>query len=62
LIGAKTNMEVGQRVRLVNPGSGVQQTSTVISAQKSRGGGYAIAIEFDSPAPQLWSPLGPSRN
>ncbi len=51
----ETKLEVGQRIMLMNPKSGVEQSGTVTRVQKSRDGGYAVAFEFDNSAPQLWS-------
>lgn len=59
LVRMEAALEVGQRVTLVNPSSGVQQSSTVVGVRRSREGGYAVAVEFDGPAPQFWSPVVP---
>lgn len=45
----------GQRMLLTNPNSGVHQSATILSAKRSREGGYEVAFEFDSPAPKLWA-------
>ena len=62
LLGMEAKVEVGQRVTLLNPRSGARLSSTVMSAQTSRKSGYAVAIEFDSLAPQLWSAVPPSED
>jgi hypothetical protein len=49
----------GQRMRLVNPKTTVGQSGKVVRAQRARDGSYAVAFEFDSPAPQLWSIVFP---
>jgi hypothetical protein len=49
----------GQRMRLLNGKSGVSQTGKVIRTTRSRDGYYAVAFEFDSPSPNLWSILTP---
>ena len=49
----------GQRMRLVNPKSAVGQSGKVVRAQRARDGSYAVAFEFDAPAPQLWSIVFP---
>jgi len=49
----------GQRMRLVNPKTTVGQSGKVIRAQRARDGSYAVAFEFDAPAPQLWSIVFP---
>ena len=51
----ETKLEVGHRIVLVNPKSGVEQSGTVTLVQKSRDGGYVVAFEFDNSAPHLWS-------
>lgn len=51
--------EQGQRMRLVNPKSALEQSGKVIRAQRSRDGAYAVAFEFDSPSPQIWSVVLP---
>ena len=62
LLGIETKIEVGQRVTLLNPRSGAKQSGTVVSTKRSREGSYLIAIEFDGPVPQLWSPVLPSQD
>jgi hypothetical protein len=51
----ENKLEVGQRIGLVNPRSGVEQSGTVTRVQKSRDGGYAVAFESDRSTSQLWS-------
>jgi hypothetical protein len=51
----ETKLEVGQRIVLVNPKSGVEQSGVVTRVQKSRDDGYAVGFEFDNSAPHLWS-------
>jgi hypothetical protein len=51
----ETKLEVGQRIVLANPKSGIEQSGIVTRVQKSRDGGYAVAFEFDNSTPQLWS-------
>jgi len=58
----ETKLEVGQRIGLVNPKSGVEQPGTVTRVQKSRDGGYAVAFDFDSSTPQLWSLVFPPKD
>lgn len=62
LLGMEYKVEIGQRVTLLNPESGAKQSSTVMNAQRAREGHFAVALEFDSPTPQLWSPEHPSEN
>ena len=58
----ETKLEIGQRIGLVNPKSGVEQPGTVTRVQKSRDGGYAVAFDFDSSTPQLWSLVFPPKD
>ncbi len=58
----ETKLEVGQRIVLVNPMSGVEQSGAVTRIQKSRDGGYAVAFEFDDATPQLWSLMFLTKN
>jgi hypothetical protein len=51
----ETKLEVGRRILLANPKSGIEQSGIVTRIQKSRDGGYAVAFEFDNSTPQLWS-------
>ena len=57
----ENKLEVGQRIGLVNPKSGVEQPGTVTRVKKSRDGGYAVAFEFDSSTPRLWSLVFPPK-
>jgi len=59
LLEMETRPELRQRMLLMNPSSGVQQSATILSAKKSREGGYAVAFEFDSPTPRLWALVFP---
>jgi hypothetical protein len=58
---SETKLEVGQRLQLVNPKSGVEQPGIVIRVQKSRDGGYAVTFKFDSSTPRLWSLMFPPK-
>jgi len=55
LLEMETRPAAGQRMLLMNPSSGVQQSATILSAKRSREGGYEVAFEFDSPAPKFWA-------
>jgi hypothetical protein len=59
LLEMETKPEPGQRMRLMNPKSRVEQSATVVCTKKSRDGGYAVAFEFDSPTPSLWAVVFP---
>jgi len=55
LLEMETKPDQGQRMRLLNAKTIVAQTGTVVRAQLMRDGSYAVALEFDSPSPHLWS-------
>ena len=61
--GCLLEMEIkpdhGQRMRLLNAQTVVAQTGTVVRTQPMRDGSYAVALEFDSPSPHLWSMILP---
>jgi hypothetical protein len=59
LLEMETKPEPGQRMLLMNPNSGVEQSATVVLAKKSGDSGYAVAFEFDSPTPRLWAVVFP---
>jgi len=59
LLDMETKPPLRQRLLLMNPSSGIQQSATIVSAKKSREGGFAVAFEFDSPAPKLWALVFP---
>jgi hypothetical protein len=44
----------GQKLLLANPAGGVKQPCSVVGARSSQDGLFAVAFEFDSPAPQFW--------
>jgi hypothetical protein len=44
----------GHRLLLTNPTLGVQELCHVIGVRGSEDGYFAVAFEFDNPAPQFW--------
>lgn len=44
----------GHRMWLSNPTLGVREGCRVIASRSSQGGDFAIAFEFENPAPQFW--------
>jgi hypothetical protein len=44
----------GHRMFLSNPTLGVPEACRVIGSRSSQGGVFAVAFEFDNPAPQFW--------
>ena len=61
LFGMEAKVEAGQHVTLLNPKSGLKQSSTVVSAQGLEAG-YSVAVEFDTATPRLWSPVFPQED
>jgi hypothetical protein len=59
LLEMETKPQLRQRLLLMNPSSGVQQSATIVSTKKAREGGFAVAFEFDSPTPKLWALVFP---
>ena len=59
LLAMDIKPDEGQRMRLLNAKSAVEQTGKVVRVQRSREGFFAVAFEFDSPTPHLWSILTP---
>jgi hypothetical protein len=48
----KVNKE--QKLLLTNPAVSAQEWCRVVGVRKSQDGYFAVAFEFDSPAPQFW--------
>lgn len=59
LLSMANRPEPGEQLLLVNPKTGVEQSGKVIRAERSRDGGFAVAFEFDTPRPQIWSVVFP---
>jgi hypothetical protein len=49
-----TKVLLGQKIVLANPGTGVREAGHVVRCDKSQNGYFAVAIEFDAPAPDFW--------
>jgi hypothetical protein len=54
LMEMAAKVERGQKLVLSNPGTGVRQSCHVIRHEKSLNGYFAVAFEFDAPAPNFW--------
>ena len=54
LLEMSLNVPKGQKLLLSNPALGAQQACRVVEARSSQDGFFAVAFEFDSPAPQFW--------
>lgn len=54
LMKLKMELLVGQPIILVNPQTGVEQNCRVVRIDQPAGGYFAVAFEFDRPAPKFW--------
>jgi hypothetical protein len=51
----------GQKLLLTNPASSIEQSCSVVRVRNLRDGYFAVAFEFDCPAPQFWQiPFSPA--
>jgi hypothetical protein len=54
LLEMGTKVQRGQHLILANPGTGVREGCRVVQCDKSQNGYFAVAFEFDQPAPNFW--------
>lgn len=54
LMKLKMELLAGQPIILVNPQSGMQQSCRVVRIDQAGGDFFAVAFEFESPAPKFW--------
>ena len=54
LLKLKAELLVGQPIVLVNPQSGMEQSCRVVRIDQAGSGSFAVAFEFDQPAPKFW--------
>ena len=54
LVKLKMELKVGQSIVLVNPVNGEQQSSRVVRVDDTDPEFFAVAFEFESPAPKFW--------
>jgi PilZ domain len=54
LLEMGTRVDRGQKLILANPGTGVREPGRVVHCDKSQNGYFAVAFEFDTPAPNFW--------
>ena len=54
LLEMSLRVSKGQKLLLSIPSAGLQERATVVAVRGAEDGGYAVAFEFDSPAPQFW--------
>lgn len=47
----------GQKIWLINTGTGAKVPCHVVGVRKSQDGAFAVAFEFENPSPDFW-PIG----
>jgi hypothetical protein len=47
-------LKKGQKLLLSNPALGAEERATVVAVRNAHENSYAVAFEFDNPAPQFW--------
>ena len=59
LIKLKTELYSGQPLTLINPRSGKQEKGHVVRIEQPSPDYYAVAFEFERPAPNFWPVVFP---
>lgn len=54
LLKLKMEVQAGQPIVLINPRTKVEQGCRVVRIDEPPGGNFAVAFEFDRPAPHFW--------
>jgi hypothetical protein len=54
LLKLKMELQAGQPIVLVNAKTKMEQSCRVVRVDEPPGGNFAIAFEFDRPAPHFW--------
>ena len=54
LMKLKMEVQAGQPIVLVNPRTKIEQSCRVVRVENPPGGNFAVAFEFDRPAPHFW--------
>ena len=54
LLEMSLKVSKGQKLLLSIPSARIQESVTVVAVGGAEDGGYTVAFEFDSPAPQFW--------
>ena len=62
LMKLKMELLVGQPITLVNPQSGLQQGCRVVRVDQTGADHFAVAFEFDQPAPKFWPVVFPPKD
>lgn len=59
LLKLKTEVQTGQPLILVNPRNGMKQSCRVVRMEQPSPDYFAVAFEFDQPAPGFWPVVFP---
>ena len=62
LMKLKADFLVGQPFILVNPQSGIEQSCRVVRVDQPSADYFAVAFEFDQPAPKFWPVTFPPKD
>lgn len=62
LMKLKTELLVGQPINLRNPQTGVEQSCRVVRIDQAGPDHFAVAFEFDRPAPKFWPVVFPPKD
>ena len=54
LMRLKMELQAGQPIILINSRTKMEQSCRVVRVEEPPGGGFAVAFEFDQPAPHFW--------
>lgn len=54
LLKLKMELQAGQPIVLVNSKTKMEQSCRVVRVENPPGGNFAVAFEFDRPAPHFW--------
>jgi hypothetical protein len=54
LLEMSLKVSKGHKLLLSIPSAGLQESATVVAVRGAEDGGYAVAFEFNNPAPQFW--------
>lgn len=54
LLEMSAKVSKGQKFFVSNPSAGLRQSATVVAVRRADDDGFAVAFEFDDPAPRFW--------
>jgi hypothetical protein len=62
LLEMSAKVSKGQKLFLSNPSAGTRQSARVVAVRRADEDGFAVAFEFDDPAPRFWPIPVPPEN